>query len=168
MSTTGSVGDATKTHNVLAVALVGIIVVCAVVLGIKDPSTPWTVSLSVISAVAGAALGNVLRLDLSQNVFRNQARPATRHLFDQVQRLRGLVVRVESFGTICRAEHVSQERTSDWFAAVGNELRSEIEATATAIDNWSDLASDVRDDEWTKYLNRGTRLPGHEGTPENG
>lgn len=160
---TGSIQDAEKTHNLAAAALVGVIVVCAVILGVERPSTPWTVGLSVASAVTGALLGNVVRLDLSQNIYRVQARPATRHLFDQVQRTRALVIRVEGYGAMCRTEDISNERTADWFASVGNELRSEIEATATAIDNWSDLAADVRDEEWGKYLNRNSRLPGHEG-----
>ncbi|MCK9824029.1 hypothetical protein NOCD_11090 [Nocardioides cavernae] len=162
----GSVARAEKTHNLLAWVLVGVIVVCTVVLGVSKPGTAVTVFLTVVSAVAGAALGNVLRIDLSQSVFRNQARPATRHLFDQVQRLQRLVVRVEAHGAACKAERISQERVADWFVAVGNDLRSEIDATATAIDNWSDLASDVREDEWSKYLKRDNRLPGHEGNEE--
>lgn len=163
----GSLRDSAKTHNLVAVALVGVIVVCAVVLGVEKPNTAWTVGLSVISAVAGALLGNVVRLDLSQSVYRVQARPATRHLFDQVQRLRGLVIRVEQYGATCRQEEISRDRASDWFTSVGNELRAEIEATATAIENWSDLAADVRTEEWNKYLSRSSRLPGH-GGPSSG
>lgn len=162
----GSLRDSAKTHNLVAVVLVGVIVVCAVVLGVVKPNTAWTVSLSVISAIAGALLGNVVRLDLSQSVYRVQARPATRHLFDQVRRLRGLVVRVEEYGAVCRQADISSERASDWFTSVGNELRGEIEATATAIENWSDLAADVREEEWDKYLNRSSRLPGYGGSSD--
>src|SRR4051794_21288462 len=95
----GSIKAAAKNHVVASVVLVGVIVVCAVVLGVKPKlGTPWTVGLSVLSAVAGAALGNTLRLDLTASVYRNQARPATRHLFDQIRRLQSMVVRVESHG----------------------------------------------------------------------
>lgn len=160
----GSLRDSAKTHNLFAFILVGVIIVCAVVLGVSKPNTAWTVGLSVISAVAGALLGNVVRLDLSQSVYRVQARPATRHLFDQARRLGDLVIRTEQYGAICRQEDISLDRASDWFTSVGNELRAEIEATATAIDNWSDLAADVRDEEWGKYLSRNSRLPGHGGS----
>ena len=56
-----------------------------------------------------------------------------------------------------------QERTADWFYALGYELRTEIDAAATAIDHWGDLASDVREDEWQKYFNRDERIPSQEG-----
>lgn len=156
----GSIKSAASNHRVISVALVGVIIVCAVVLGVKPRlSTPWTVGLTVLSAVAGAALGNTLRLDLTESVYKNQARPATRHLFDQIRRLQGMVVRVELHGEKLASHDVDPERASDWFIALGNELRAEIDACATAIDNWSDLATDVREEEWKKYLDRDTRLP---------
>lgn len=159
---TGSAENSAKTHNLLAFGLVAVIAICAVLLGTREEhlSTAWTVGLSVISAVAGALLGNIVRIDLTQNVFRAQARPATRHLLDQVRRLQSLVVRVEKYGAECRSGDIDNERAADWFAGIGNDLRDEIEATATAIDNWSDLASDVREEEWSKYLTRQSRLPG--------
>ena len=156
----GSVAAAAKNYRVVSVILVGVIVVCAVVLGVQERlSTQWTVGLSVISAVAGAALGNTLRLDLTESVYRNQARPATRHLFDQIRRLQSMVVRVERHSAAFLAEQDDPGRASDWLAALGNELRAEIEAAATAIYNWSDLAADVRDEEWQKNLDRDSRLP---------
>jgi len=160
----GSLADAVKGHRVLPIVLVGVIVVCAVLLGVAHLSRPWTVSIQVASAVAGAALGNALRLDLSQSVVRNQARPATRHLFDQLSRLRNLVLRAEGYqATLEQAslngEGLDQARTGDWFGALGAGLRDEINATAAAIEHWGDLAPDVRDTEIANYQTREQRLP---------
>ena len=64
----GSIEEANKSHHVLAGVLVGVIVVCAVVLGFNNLGRPLTrFVLTVSSAVAGAALGNFLRVDLTQN-----------------------------------------------------------------------------------------------------
>lgn len=160
----GSIGDALRNHRLLTMLCVGVIIVCAVLLGLKELSRPWTVVLQVASAVSGAALGNFLRLDLSQSVVRNQARPATRHLFDQVGRFRSLVQRAEGFEQVVRqacgdGQSIDQDRIGDWFGSLGMELRDEINATAAAIEHWGDLAPDVRDLELANYDDRERRLP---------
>lgn len=162
----GSLETAKKGHAPLALVLVGVIVVCTVVLGVADPSKPVAVGVTVLSTVAGAALGNFLRIDLTDGVVRNQARPATRHLFDQIRRMRSLVVNVEGHSRVLRNEDVAPDRAADWFASIGDSLRAEIDATATAIENWSDLAEDVRQDEWTKYMQRDSRLPEASGSTD--
>lgn len=58
--------------------LVAVIAVCAMLIGLGHLSRGWIVGAQIISAIAGAALGIFLRLDVSQHVVRNQARPATR------------------------------------------------------------------------------------------
>ena len=93
----GSLREVAKNNRVVAGVLIAVIVVVAVILGFASPSKPWIIFLQVVSAVVGAALGNVLRLDVSQSTVTNQARPATRHLFDQVSRLRILVQRAEGY-----------------------------------------------------------------------
>jgi hypothetical protein len=160
----GSNAGALSRHRVVAICLIGIIVVCAVLLGVRNLSKPWTVALQVLTAVVGAALGNYLRRDLAESVVRNQARPATRHLFDQVGRLRQLVQLAETHELNIReaweqGRRVDPDRSSDWFGSLGRALRDEINATATAIENWGDLAPDVQDSELANYESRGQRLP---------
>lgn len=160
----GSLGEAAKHNRLVTVALVCGIAICAVLLGIKDLSKPWTIGLQVASAVAGAALGNALRLDHSQGVVRNQARPAIRHLFDQVGRLRGLVQRAELYqaevdSAATSSTRLDHARTSDWFGGLGQGLRDEINATAAAIENWGDLAPEVQEAELESYRTREQRLP---------
>lgn len=170
----GTIQEAAKHHRVLAVVLVGVILICAVLLGVGDLSKPWVVVLQVASAVAGAALGNTLRTDLSRSVVHNQARPATRHLFDQVSRLRGLVTRAEGYQSALTDNgpsadgSVNSHRVGDWFGSLGADLRAEILATATAIENWGDLAPDIRDAEFASYQTREQRLPNsQEGRQEH-
>ena len=150
--------------RVLSFALIVAIAVCAVLIGLADLGTGWTVTLQIASAVAGAALGNFLRLDLAQHVVRNQARPATRHLFDQVTRLRRMIERADACQAAIQNDEVTNialdhARVGDWFGSVSQGLRDEITSTATALENWGDLAKDVLDDEFTNYQTRDTRLP---------
>lgn len=153
-------------HTALIVGLILVIAVCAVLLGVwENLSRPWAVTLQVASAVAGAALGNALRLDLSRQAVRNQARPATRHLFDQAARLRTMTQQVEGLKTWIQKAHTSatpldHQRVGDWFGNVGEGLRSEIAAVATALENWGDLAPGEIEAELQKYQNRDKRLPG--------
>lgn len=164
MDVGGSLAGAAKNHRLQCVALIGAIVVCAVLLAVKHLDKPWIVTLQVVSVVAGAALGNALRGDHAQSVVRNQARPAIRHLFDQVRRLRTLVQRAEGYQAFMSAQdqdgrQVDTQRTADWFESLGQGLRDEIDAAASAIQNWGDLAPDVRDDEFESYQTREDRLP---------
>lgn len=170
---TGSIAEAAKNHRVLSMVLIGVIVVCAVVIGVVDPGAPWTVIAQVASAVAGAALGNAIRIDLSQTVVRNQARPAARHLFDQIVRFQIMVGRAEE----CQASieedqsngsRLDPARIGDWFGVVGAQLRNEIRATATAVGHWEDVAKDVRDAEFASYQTREQRLPGEPEGQQDG
>lgn len=160
----GALRQALRNTRVLSFALIVAIAVCAVLIGVADLGTGWTVTLQIASAVAGAALGNVLRVDLAQHVVRNQARPATRHLFDQVTRLRRMVERADACQAAIQSDEVTNialdhARIGDWFGAVSQGLRDEITSTATALENWGDLAKDVLNDEFSNYQTRDTRLP---------
>lgn len=160
----GSITIALKNTRVVSTVLVLVVAVCAVLIGVGNLSRGWTVGVQIISVIAGAALGNFLRLDVSQHVVRNQARPATRHLFDRVTRLRVLVVNAEGYQIRVRelkqsSEPVDLERVGDWFGFLGEGMRAEIDATATAIQNWGDLATDVLDTEVQNYNSRNSRLP---------
>ncbi len=161
---TGSVANALKSTRVVTSFLMLVIAVSAVLIGQGKLSTGWTVAAQIASAVAGAALGNFLRLDISQNVVRNQAKPATRHLFDSAARLRSLVVKAESYQTQVKEMDgaglpLDPQRVSDWFGFIGDGLRDEIDSTATAIGNWGDMADDVVVAEIQNYNSRSTRLP---------
>lgn len=162
----GSVREAIRSRRFVALGLVIAIGVCAVLLGVAELGKGWTIALQIGSAVAGAALGNYLRLDAADQEVQSQARPAVRHLFDQVGRLRTLVVRVEGFGErVSVAEKdpsIGPERIADWFNTVGASLRDEINATALAIEHWGDLAGDVQDQELVNFANRDQRLPPHQ------
>lgn len=166
----GSVRNALKTHRFIAVLLVVVIAILVGILGLADLSKPWTITVQVGTAVAGAALGNYLRMDFSNSVVYNQARPATRHLFDQVGRLRKLVLKAEGYQSaiveLSSVDGLDPARTSDWFGSLGASLRDEINATALAIENWGDLAPDVRDDELKSYGTRLERLPEEERQQE--
>lgn len=154
-------------NRIFAFVLIMVIAVIAVVLGVVDLSRGWTIAFQIASAVAGAALGNALRIDASAERIRDQARPATRLLFDQVFRLRALVVRTEEYqATISDPEsgRIDRARIADWFGHLGGHLRDEINATASAIENWGDLAKDVRDEELANFNQREQRLP----TQQNG
>lgn len=161
----GTIDEPSKHAHLYAFLLVGVIVVCAIALvSIDKLSTPWTVALQVISAVAGAGLGTVLRADRAAAVVRNQARPAIRRLFDQATRLGNLVSRVEAHQTTARelsqaGTPLDTARLSDWLTIISENLRGEIDATATAIDDWGDLSPDVRQAEIDNYRTRNQRMP---------
>jgi len=163
--TSGSLSEAGRGHRLIATGLIGVIIVSAVVLGLNDVSKPWTIFLQVLSAVAGAALGNFLRLDLTDAVVRNQARPSIRHLYAHVTRLSGLVTLVERRQAELKsssdgaADAVDPRRVADWFGSVGSELRAGIDSTALAIENWNDLAPDIRLSEFQNFQSRNSRLP---------
>lgn len=160
----GSLAEREKTHMVWAVVLIVAIAVMAVVLGVVELSKPWVITLQVATAVAGAALGNFLRLDASQSVVRNQARTAVRQLFDHVNRHHEMYGRVERYQALVRDaaledEALDHERVGDWFAVVSADIEGQITSTATAIENWGDLALDVRNAEFLSYQSRNERLP---------
>lgn len=163
----GSVDEAAKRHWLMSLGLIGMIVLCGVLLGLTELSKPWTVAVQVVTAVAGAALGSTIRLDTSRQTIHNQARPATRHLFDQVMRLRQMVLRAEgrqaSILDLASVDSVlDPHRTADWFGELGAGLRSEIDATATAIEDWGDLAPLVVENELSNYRTRVDRLPAND------
>lgn len=169
----GSIATALKNTRVITASLVVIIAVSAVLIGLGKLTTGWTVAAQIVSAIAGAALGNFLRLDMSQHVVRNQAKPATRHLFDRVTRLRAMVVRSERYHAQVKelAEldvALDHDRIGDWFGFLGEGLRSEINATASAIEDWGDLAKDVVDSEIESYNSRNDRLPTQESEQDEG
>lgn len=152
-----------KGHRLVAIVLICVVVVCAVVLGVNDLDAPWQVAFTVASAVAGAALGNVLRLDSSDEVVRNQARPAVRHLFDQARRIRTLVQKAEAHQAAVESkaavtEDEADRRVADWFGSLGDALRNEIDATVAAIDHWGDLTEDVRKPELLSYQRQAAEL----------
>lgn len=138
------------------------IAICTLILVLADTSPLVRATLQTITAILGAALGNALRVDYERNVVHNQARPAVRHLFDHVGRLQILVINAENRQSQLRKTEAAaedRERVADWFGAIGQELRHEIDATATAIENWGDLAPEVRSAEFDSYLSRSDRMP---------
>lgn len=158
--------DATSWRRKLfAFALVAVILVCAALLVfVDDLNKSWTVAMQVISAVAGAALGSVLQMDVARSAVRNQARPAIRKIFDQASRLGELVERVERHGNTIRQNAASgrksdSQRIADWFESIGYNLREEINSSATAIEDWGDLARDVYEAEVERYKTRHERMP---------
>lgn len=168
----GSVDEAANRHWLISLGLVGVIILCAILLGLAHLSRPWIVAVQVTTAVAGAALGSAIRLDTSRQTIHNQARPATRHLFDQVTRLRQMVVRAEGhqasiIDSASRDLVLDPHRTADWFGDFGAGLRSEINATATAIEDWGDLAPEVVGRELSNYRDRENRLPTNQEGPAN-
>ena len=135
-------------------------------LGLSSLGRGWVITLQISSAVAGAALGNFLRLDMSDQVVRNQARPAMRHLSDQIGRLQRLVIQVERHGAQLSEDGgsvIPSVRTADWFDSIGQSLRNEIAASASAIEDWNDLAPSILDQEKQKFDHRDQRLPTQSG-----
>ena len=163
----GSVATALRNTRLISSILIVLIGVCSILIGLGKLSVGWLLTAQVISAIAGAALGNFLRLDLSTHVVRNQAKPATRHLFDRVRRLRTAVVAAESYQAKVKELEglqvpLDHGRIADWFGFLGDGMRGEIDATATAIQNWGDLAKDVVDAEVESYNSRNSQLPAQE------
>jgi hypothetical protein len=153
------------------VALILIIFICAAVLIFADPGKIWSIVVAVVSTVAGAQLGNVLRADLSGDLVRNQARPATRELFDHSSRLSGVVQLAESRQleleeAAAGNESLDPRRVADWFGSIGFSLRGEIASTASAIENWGDLARDVLVAERASYVARQQEGNASEGGQE--
>ncbi|WIY00078.1 hypothetical protein QRX60_39430 [Amycolatopsis mongoliensis] len=160
----GSVDATSWKRKLLAFVLAAVILVCAVLLVVGNLDKPWTVGAQVLSAIAGAALGSILSVDSSRQAVRNQARPAIRRKFDQILRLRVMVVRTEGQVDSIRNAAVrggthDPNRVADWLENMADNLRSEIQSTATSIEDWGDLAQDVYDDEFRRYETRGSRMP---------
>lgn len=159
MDLSGSLNSAKKHSRVRAALLISLVGVSIVSLTFFDIPQPWTAVPSFVSAISGAMLGNYLRDDYAEGVVKNQARPAIRHLFGQINRLRGMVLRVESWGAqpgqSAESAHVVEER----LASLGVELRNEIEATSAAIDHWGDLSPEVQAAELDRYKDRENRIP---------
>lgn len=162
---TGSIGKAGRRNLVLAVALIAIIAICTVLIFRVASNKPgWSAGLQIASAIAGAALGNFLRLDFAASTVENQARPSIRRLFDQAARLGDLVQRTEQYRRtilfqISNSLSVDPAQVADWLDGLSRNLRQEINTTATSIDDWGDLAPNVRSEEVNDYTNRESRLP---------
>lgn len=148
----------------LVLALVGLITVCSVLLAVKDVGKPWLVTFQVASAVAGAMLGNAIRLDAERDRVDDKAHPAIRHLFDQVSRLRRTVVASELWASEAREAEslefgIDRVRVTERFERIGEQLRDEIASTSSSIDFWGDLAPEVQAQEIQNYATRASRLP---------
>jgi hypothetical protein len=157
-------GGSSWWRKLLAFALIAVIGVCAVLIVFVNLSKPWTVAAQVSSAIAGAALGSILSVDFTRRAVENHVRPSVRRLFDQAIRLRILVQRVEEFGSTIEIGTASQNsielrRAADRFELLGYHLRDEITATASAIEDWGDLAHPVYTTELEQYRSRGDRHP---------
>lgn len=120
---------------------------------------PWTAIPTIASIIAGAWLGKYLQDDRSAELVSNQARPAIRHLFDQIDRLRALVIQADSRVSSLVQRGSEHAQSADWFEGFSFSLRSEIESTASAIEHWGDLSPDVQATELAKYQTRSERLP---------
>lgn len=155
----GSLDSAKRRGWLVALGLTVLVILSIGLLTFVDLSRPWTAVFSIVSAVAGALLGNYVRHDYADSVVVNQARPAMRHLFQQIDRLRAMVIQAEGFSADVAQEPVESNRISDWFGTVGSSLRNEIEATAGAIENWGDLTPSTQDAELKRYQRRMERLP---------
>jgi len=142
-------------------SLVVAIVASATLLVSVHPNKFWTVALQVVGVLAGAALGNALTRDHSRSLMNQQAGGAIRRLVDQATRMGTTAVRLENQGDELRADpSASQpERIADWLTHAATDLRNEIGATASAIEDWGSLAPEIRDDEVKKFKERKNRLP---------
>ncbi len=146
----------------VAFALVAVIAVCAILIVFGDLDKPWTVATQIGSAVAGAALGSILSVDFTRRWVENHIRPSIRRLFDQMVRLSALVERTEAFGRSVDPSARSSgnlQRAADRFENIGDHLRDEIAATASAIEDWGDLSRPVYDAELRRYQTRKDRNP---------
>ncbi|MGP9615253.1 hypothetical protein ACT3TE_18595 [Brachybacterium sp. AOP42-B2-9] len=144
----------------IPVSLIAIFVICAFVLISAELSAIGTIVAQTISAVSGAALGNYLRLDHERNSVRDHARVSVRQLFDQAARMGNAIKALETRRNLLQqAPAVSEDRIADWLDTAANDLRNEINATAQAIENWGDLAPDVRQSELKKHVDRPVRMP---------
>ena len=149
--------------TLLRLGLVAAVVVAALLLGFAKVGTTGTVVFQIVSALAGAWLGALLGTDRVGDRVRNQARPAIRRLFDQAGRLGNVVTEIEA-----RRIHVQEltdaSRTLDpgvvgeWLRSDSSQLRNEIDATSSSIQDWSDLAEHEYAIELEAYADR--KLPG--------
>jgi hypothetical protein len=149
----------------IALILSGVVLVCAILLAVKDLSRPWVIALQVVTALSGAALGSAIRFDLERDRVTDEAHPAIRHLFDQVSRFQRMVTRAEAWGAEAReraAVDLSPEsaRLAERLERIGEDIRNEIRATASSIDFWGDLAPEAQEQEIRNYGRRDGRLPG--------
>lgn len=157
--TSGSIRKRVESQGWFTFALVGLILLCTALLVFAPLGAFGTFLASAVLAIAGAYLGNEIRTDLSADLVRNQARPATRELFDHSERLSAIVQRAEAHQqSIEDARQLGHQldpgRVADWFGTIGFSLRHEISSTASAIENWGDLAKDVLEDERASYITR--------------
>jgi|SRR5690625_3452934 len=130
------------------------IAVVTILLGLGKVGQTWGAALQVGSVILGAWLGAILQSDSARIETRAQTRPAIRRLFDHADRLSGLVVAVER-----RLEQIANspqpdQQEADWYWAVAEQLRREIDSIGSAIEDWRDLAPDVYDIERANYLER--------------
>lgn len=162
----GNVGPSERERWVRIVACISVIVISTTVLTFVDIPRLWTAIPTLASVLSATWLGKYLQDDRSVAVVNNQARPAVRHLFDQVDRLRALVMRADRYSADLNNQNPPDPRAADWFDNLSGALRGEIEATTSAIENWGDLASGVQLEELKKYGERHKRIPdARTGTP---
>lgn len=142
-------------HWLKILSLIAIVVASASLLVWGKAPPILNVSAQVGSALAGAGFGVLIARKSADESTRNHTRPAVRQLFDQMARLRYLVVASESRAELLRnAEYVDAQRIGDWLDEFGQSMRSEINSCGSAIQNWADLAPDIHEDEWAKYNTR--------------
>lgn len=154
-----STGIAGASRWLPIVILVAVIGLATTALTFFTIPRPWTAIPTVVSILAGAWLGKYLQDDRSALLVSNQARPAIRHLFDQIDRLRALVIQADSRVSTLSERGSEHAQTADWFEGFSFSLRSEIESSASAIEHWGDLSPDVQACELDKYKTRSERIP---------
>lgn len=157
--TKGTIAERQRKRYWVPVVLVVLIAVCTGLIIFAGPGKLVTTILTVVSAVGGAALGSLIRADLSGDLVRNQARPATRELFDHSYRLGVLVQLSEGYRvlideSLSTGTQIEEQRVADWLGMISVSLRAEITSTASAIENWGDLAKDVLEAERVSYIAR--------------
>jgi hypothetical protein len=118
----------------------------------------------VILAVAGAALGSILQVDSAKSAVENQIRPAIRRQFERATRLSVLVQRIDDYSFAVRQStpgtgESEPSRVADRLDDIAFHLRDEINSTASAIEDWGDLARNVSAQELERYQNRDQRSP---------
>lgn len=150
-------------RKLVAFGLVAAILLSAALLVFGDLSKPWLVAMQVASAVLGAALGSILQVDSARATVENHSGPSIRRLFDQATRLNLLVRRVEARVNVQAGGSSDREleRMIDFLDSISHELRNEINATVTGVEDWGDLSRRTYQAELERYDTRQDRMPGN-------
>jgi hypothetical protein len=125
-----------------------------------EPSNWQKVVLQGVAVVAAAALGNALKADQSRSLVRQQAGSSIRRLIEQATRMGDQVSVLERQRDVLKdhGHELNSVRVGDWFDSAASALRVEINATASAIEDWGAMAPDIQNVEVQNFLTRNKRL----------